>query len=813
MAIADMTRYDQQFGTFAPSKGDIVGAIEKFMGKPSDPKKLEDYTENHAMTYHYPDAFLGQNTTLRDQLNNLILNSPEEWQTNIGLPFTQISGVEVQWDEIKFDVRLLERVPYEGASRMQTSIKRHHRDRVVRRGTAIIIESDFYRTAEGRKYFADQITSVRFCVQVTCNYDVLFSYLTCDAFDFKYDLKKSLLPRRNLRAAMRYEIETYAAVQKEGRGFDRIVEIAKSRMARYNVRPNMIILAPETELYVTIVPNERITFYEGGDRAVSDFKEGPDGFKAKAFRGLGVVTTIPFDSGENVEALQMLERPTQVGEYYTMKPPHVWNMQDGLQGGYMDILIFDEPLDKLTVVTFEDAILHGKPWNLFSDSQDVASKLGPVRPENGWLAADANPGPPPIPGNQAVKPGPDFTAPRVDAFGWINNLADGSSWFRQLEESINALSRRAGGQNPGGVNVALLDRLEDILDKGHVDVANAEYVPFPQTGTFAAVDKIGKAGANWTPNEVAQSVRVLLFGWDRWDKPEFWRAIIDLVALGVWIPIRTIIARPFIEHRMLSAIVTVAGRDTGVTLFGPADMQISANTTVKVIEGHYTCHVKSVITKPENVLVLRDIQCVSYVTGGGTRFFGSRNEVAYDEANEAVKDEMRARLDFEHEDTDDYKDMLAFVAPFEQPRVGVAADTAFSLSQMEVPWDAGRPGLASHHCFPGGNDFWKAYDHMFDLNRTLVQGVDPVNVSNREFVRNGSFNNSFVFPGPYRAYTAFTRSFWELNPGQGHFGPDALPGDARWRRGESVSMDDARGSLVGVEMLQEGRIAVNRAHA
>jgi hypothetical protein len=52
MAIADMTRYDQQFGTFAPSKGDIVGALEKFLGKPSDPKKLEDYTEHHAMTYH-----------------------------------------------------------------------------------------------------------------------------------------------------------------------------------------------------------------------------------------------------------------------------------------------------------------------------------------------------------------------------------------------------------------------------------------------------------------------------------------------------------------------------------------------------------------------------------------------------------------------------------------------------------------------------------------------------------------------------------------------------------------------------------------
>ena len=39
----------------------------------------------------------------------------------------------VEWDEMRFDVRLLQRVPYEGISRMQTSLRRRHRDRVVRR--------------------------------------------------------------------------------------------------------------------------------------------------------------------------------------------------------------------------------------------------------------------------------------------------------------------------------------------------------------------------------------------------------------------------------------------------------------------------------------------------------------------------------------------------------------------------------------------------------------------------------------------------------------------------------------------------------
>ena len=51
------------------------------------------------MTYHFPDAYAGQNTKIRDTLNNLILKSPQNWQTTIGLPFFQIEGTVVEWDE------------------------------------------------------------------------------------------------------------------------------------------------------------------------------------------------------------------------------------------------------------------------------------------------------------------------------------------------------------------------------------------------------------------------------------------------------------------------------------------------------------------------------------------------------------------------------------------------------------------------------------------------------------------------------------------------------------------------------------------
>ncbi len=48
---------------------------------------------------------------------------------------------------------------------MQTSLKRSYRERVVRRGMAMVIESDFYATEAGRNHFRDQLRNIRYCVQ------------------------------------------------------------------------------------------------------------------------------------------------------------------------------------------------------------------------------------------------------------------------------------------------------------------------------------------------------------------------------------------------------------------------------------------------------------------------------------------------------------------------------------------------------------------------------------------------------------------------------------------------------------------------
>ena len=88
-----------------------VNQYRHFFGDPPHPEKLKDYTEHHAATFHLPDAYVGSNQQLRETLTNLITANCQSWITSKALPWTKVQGLVVEWDENKFDVKLMQRVP------------------------------------------------------------------------------------------------------------------------------------------------------------------------------------------------------------------------------------------------------------------------------------------------------------------------------------------------------------------------------------------------------------------------------------------------------------------------------------------------------------------------------------------------------------------------------------------------------------------------------------------------------------------------------------------------------------------------------
>jgi len=191
------------------------------------------------------------------------------------------------------------------------------------------------------------------------------------------------------------------------------------------------------------------------------------------------------------------------------------------------------------------------------------------------------------------------------------------------------------------------------------------------------------------------------------------------------------------------------------------------------IEGHYTCHTKSVITKPQNVLVMRDIMCSGYVAGANTQFFGAAKAKAgntyttsgpsWSDAVEAITD----RLSFVDDASGEYESMLAFAVPFGD---GAKRDQVISLSSRLLPWEVTRPENQWKGYFPGGKNGWDFYSNKLQLDQVHF-GEDIRAAENMEFISQGSVNNSLCFLGPHRTYSPWSNTFYELTPGQGHFGP------------------------------------------
>ena len=210
---------------------------------------------------------------------------------------------------------------------------------------------------------------------------------------------------------------------------------------------------------------------------------------------------------DDADSVQMLQRSTQVGEYYRMMPPHTWDPNKLLPASYMDITIYDEEADKHVHIPFEQALYAC----CLAEGIDAVNGNVPNEGEKNLLCA---------------------------LFGMRTNVAVTAETVRDRLVALKA----AECNLPAGATPA--DRLA------------ASDTPFKQRG-----------GADTLVGADRPATRAY---WNFVNEPTL-AHLVTCVKEGIWLPMCITIARPFIEHLTMSAIMTVSGRDTGATLFGYAD--------------------------------------------------------------------------------------------------------------------------------------------------------------------------------------------------------------------------------------------------
>jgi hypothetical protein len=164
-------------------------------------------------------------------------------------------------------------------------------------------------------------------------------------------------------------------------------------------------------------------------------------------------------------------------------------------------------------------------------------------------------------------------------------------------------------------------------------------------------------------------------------------------------------------------------------------------------------HSKAVVTKPQNVFVMRDVMLNGYIGGGGVQWFPNKPA--------EFKDKLNRRLSLDEE-------LMAGEVPAIFP-IPVAFNSTIgdvvSVSDRMLPWMTARDANYQFNSFPGGTLSYIAMQNLgMDLG-SIHYGEDKRTIAAQEFISNGTINNSMCFLGPHRRQSDFMGGRYVLVPG------------------------------------------------
>ena len=167
-------------------------------------------------------------------------------------------------------------------------------------------------------------------------------------------------------------------------------------------------------------------------------------------------------------------------------------------------------------------------------------------------------------------------------------------------------------------------------------------------------------------------------------------------------------------------------------------------------------HSKAVVTKPQNVFVMRDVLMNGYIGGGGTSMF---SHVPSDFNNQLVS---RLSLDEEFM-SGRVPAMFPIPVPFDWMQEDVV-----SISDRMLPWMTARSADHQFKSFPGGMAVYGAMAALGFKLDTVHHGEDKRSIASQEYMTNGTINNSICFLGPHRRQSDFLGGRYALVPGTTH---------------------------------------------
>lgn len=618
-----------------------IANLEKVLGRLPEQEKY-DYTGQQARTFDDLTELLLKRAprVIQHHVTGLIEKSYVSPYTTFLLPIRQLGELEstnVTWTEINFNPGFVDQVEVLGLGRYFTHNKTRRGARAVRRGAAIKIEAGFFMTAEGREMWANQIEQLATAIQETNEYDVLLTLLQVPmrqeirAQDMNGPYNHMFYGSKpdmtfNERLVLMRDMFSMVNKTPDSRGFQGMVTNLKTIMERNGTTPDAIIVPPYLVGFFYYTKDD-LWQHQSAGPAVSANREmateinSASPFKSQTIQNLKIVDSHVYRpvKGSRNSANDLLTIPVQIGEFYPMCIDMVHRDTksfENFRASSRDIQIFNEEQSRFVPVYFLDALKHTFRWNQDPDTGDIVG--------NGALSSYHSP---------------------------ANNLGAMSDMFKSGGNTVNtwgemdisylpdeAVDRMVKSVKGNHFSPAEWDAFTTAVDAGAADAqvnkilslfddapALATIQGYITDFTTAAASGSGK----WPQHEAL--FRASKNGAEKAVAAIFLESTINYMNIkklheaDIFVPIDIILSRPWMTYYASTVVVMKAGRETGETIIGRQDFQMSSNTQTRELEASMVYYGKAIVQNSRNVMVAPHVFVQKYMRGNNVMWVTAEN--------------------------------------------------------------------------------------------------------------------------------------------------------------------------------------------
>ena len=664
--------------------GDAFGELEKVLGNIPDRYKHDYAGEQSRTHGDLTELLMSRaSPVVTQQVTGLLLKTYVSPITTFLMPIRQLGpyeSINFKWMEINFDQGLAPQIETEGLARLYTHNKTRRGARLVRRGVAVKVEEGFFLTPEGREEWGQQIEQLATIIQRTNEYDAFINLLQTPlrdspqanrlggAFNHVYGAQSGM--SRYDRLILQRDWYSIVNKAEDSKGFNNLVGLMKTVMTRNGVDPNAIVVPPNLVSVFFGASNDLWSYSDAGpssaqNRAMAD--ELPtDGFRSKEIQGLRVVDTYVQRStvGGYEGAGDLLTVPTQIGEWYPMSTNDFLVDEElicNFKGKMRDIKIFNEDQSRFVPVSFESAIENCLRWDKYGNPDVVEhQKCGDdifVNEDDGTVARFW----------YQVRPkwwGKDntfTTAERVaKSLAGCHATTD---WHEdRLQKFINTSFDDQNQPKPQAPEKlpksdgSFVDKNDPNTIQDYKDALEAINKTFEDV--YTNLEKKFRANLNDASefNNVVKGAKEFYLGTKKfkeaftdsglsdseaglWDtalnlmncserlfmifflcSPINKNTLVKMHRMNVYLPFDFVLARPYMTYNTSSAIMMLAGRETGEIVVGQQRFQMTSNIADRTLYGNFFYYGRAIVYKDRNVLVAPNIFIQDYVKGNNTTF-------------------------------------------------------------------------------------------------------------------------------------------------------------------------------------------------